>query len=269
MKTDIIILTKTPTLLDSCLRSLNKHADKSKVGKVIVGITAKSCSQEELDCIDNAVHNGNQYDSSYLPVQTVCLGFYNFAKNCNTLAKMCKSECILFMNDDVELTEDAITPCLDILEHDDRVGTVGIKLLYPDGSIQHGGIFLACYNGQPAVGHIDFKKKSSSVGDIWTVGNTAAFMMVRTKDFNWLQGFPEGYDVCFEDVQYNITSIVELCKMNVTLNTVSAVHAESQTRKDADMLPDLLKLQTWIVCQIGRMHDVLLQDINTKYVRQK
>ena len=59
MRTDIIILTKTPTLLDSCLRNLNKHADKSKVGKVIVGITAKSCSQEELDCIDNAVHNGN------------------------------------------------------------------------------------------------------------------------------------------------------------------------------------------------------------------
>ena len=265
MKTDIIILSKTPSLISKCLQSLNKHVPKEAIGKVFVGITAERDSKEELGCIDIAEHNG-----SCLPIQIVRLGFYNFARNCNIIASMCRSECVLFMNDDVELTENAISPCLNVLEHDESVGTVGIKLLYPDGSIQHGGIFLACYNGMPAVGHIDFKKKSSSVGDIWTVGNTAAFMMVRTKDFNWLQGFPEGYDVCFEDVQYNITSIVELGKMNVTLNTVSAVHAESQTRKDANMLPDLLKLQTWIVCQICRMHDVFqCYNVNAKYVRQK
>ena len=130
MKTDIIILSKTPSLISKCLQSLNKHVPKEAIGKVFVGITAERNSKEELSCIDIAEHNG-----SSLPIQIVRLGFYNFARNCNIIASMCRSECVLFMNDDVELTEDAISPCLDVLEHDDSVGTVGIKLLYPDGSI--------------------------------------------------------------------------------------------------------------------------------------
>lgn len=55
---------------------------------------------------------------------------------------MCSSERILFMNDDVELVSDAVTPCLKALE-DDRVGTVGIRLDFPDGTCQHGGVFAA------------------------------------------------------------------------------------------------------------------------------
>lgn len=48
----------------------------------------------------------------------------------------------MFMNDDVELVSDAVTPCLKALE-DDRVGTVGIRLDFPDGTCQHGGVFAA------------------------------------------------------------------------------------------------------------------------------
>ena len=46
---------------------------------------------------------------------------------------MCSSECILFMNDDVELVSDAVSPCLKALE-DSKVGTVGIRLDFPDGT---------------------------------------------------------------------------------------------------------------------------------------
>jgi len=42
------------------------------------------------------------------------------------------------MNDDVELVEDSVTKCLKWLE-DQSVGTVGIKLLYPNKTIQHCG----------------------------------------------------------------------------------------------------------------------------------
>lgn len=63
------------------------------------------------------------------------LGHYNFAANNNYLVeKHCTSECVLFMNDDVELVEDSVSECLRWLDDKD-VGTVGIKLLYPDKTI--------------------------------------------------------------------------------------------------------------------------------------
>lgn len=64
---------------------------------------------------------------------------YNFAANNNYLVeKHCLSECVLFMNDDIELVEDSVSKCLKWLDNKD-VGTVGIKLLYPDKTIQHAG----------------------------------------------------------------------------------------------------------------------------------
>lgn len=53
-----------------------------------------------------------------------------------------KSDKLLFLNDDVELKTDAITHCIKILDDNPVVGTVGIKLLFPDGTIQHGGHVL-------------------------------------------------------------------------------------------------------------------------------
>ena len=46
------------------------------------------------------------------------------------------------MNDDVVLVEDSVAKCLKWLEQPD-VGTVGIKLLYPNGTIQHAGQFVS------------------------------------------------------------------------------------------------------------------------------
>lgn len=46
------------------------------------------------------------------------------------------------MNDDIELVSDAVSPCLKALE-DNRVGAVGIRLDFPDGTCQHGGVFAA------------------------------------------------------------------------------------------------------------------------------
>lgn len=52
------------------------------------------------------------------------------------------SEVVLFMNDDVQLVEDSVTKCMKWLEQPD-IGTVGIKLLYLDNTIQHAGQFVS------------------------------------------------------------------------------------------------------------------------------
>ena len=52
-------------------------------------------------------------------------------------------------------------------------------------------------------------------------------MMVRAEDFKKAGGFPEHYKVCFEDVELNINMMLCCHKMNVTLNSVNAMHYES------------------------------------------
>lgn len=47
---------------------------------------------------------------------------------------------ILLLNSDIEITEkNWLTTMLSIFEHDNKIGIVGCKLLYPNGRIQHAG----------------------------------------------------------------------------------------------------------------------------------
>ena len=64
---------------------------------------------------------------------------YHFAKNANELARMTDGDTLLFLNVDIELRCDAISYCKNIIDKVPNVGTVGIKLLYPERTIQHAG----------------------------------------------------------------------------------------------------------------------------------
>lgn len=192
--------------------------------------------KDAIDKLDNMLDD--------IPVNSTLLqNEYNFAKLNNKIVREhVKSENVLFMNDDVIMMYDAVETPLKRLQCP-AVGTVGIKLIYPDKTIQHAGIFTSTDNvGQfRGVGHVMHKEYDRPMGPIWTCGNTGAFLMMKTELFNKVGGFPEQYDVCFEDVHLNWKVLAE-GKMCLTCNDVSAVHFESSTRKNADMQPDLLKL---------------------------
>ena len=48
-------------------------------------------------------------------------------------------EYILYLNDDIEAFPGWIEPLIDTLDRNPRVGAVGSRLLYPDGTVQHDG----------------------------------------------------------------------------------------------------------------------------------
>lgn len=65
---------------------------------------------------------------------------YNFSDKCNEGSSYASGDHLIFFNDDVRvISPDWIETCLEYLERD-GVGIVGPKLLYEDGSIQHGGM---------------------------------------------------------------------------------------------------------------------------------
>lgn len=113
--------------MSKALAPICNHVDKKAVGKIVVGWTGKEQPAEQ---------DINMFG---LDVTIESLSHYNFAENNNYLVdKHCMSEAVLFMNDDIELVEDSVTKCLKWLE-DHSIGTVGIKLLYKDKTIQHAG----------------------------------------------------------------------------------------------------------------------------------
>lgn len=235
MKTDIVILSRNQELLSTCLASICKNVDKKSVGEIIVGWTGPS--------------QGGELDMELLgfDVTMEALDHYNFAQNNNYLVeKHCLSEAVLFLNDDVQLVEDSVTKCMKWLEQPD-IGTVGIKLLYLDNTIQHAGQFVSFQAGKFAgVGHIHWKQKNFEAKNAYRViGNTGAFLMCRRDDFLEIGGFDESYKHSLEDVQFNL-EILKLRKSNVCDVTTWAWHAESQTRKQASCQEDMMRLKEYI-----------------------
>ena len=232
MNTDVVILTKcTNGLVYKSIVELTTHS-RHNIGTLIVCYTGDD--QEEFNKLYKLLGE--------IPVNSVLeIGEYNFAKLNNEMVKRhVTSENILFMNDDVILSSDALAPCLKILE-DKEFGAVGIKLLYGDGTIQHAGIFLDCNNLGicKGVGHMHFKEKNRDLPASIVPGVTGAFLMMRTVDFKNICGFDERFKYCFEDVVL-CKRIRDLGMQIVCNNAVEAIHYESQTRKQAMCREDAL-----------------------------
>lgn len=127
---------------------------------------------------------------------------FNFSAKCNLGASIATGEVLLFLNDDTRLVEpSSIEEMLGLLQDSD-VGAVGAKLLYPDGTVQHGGHVYADRTEHALTGwHGD------SPGP-WRMlrvprecsGVTAAALAIRSDVFAANGGFDEAFPSNFNDV---------------------------------------------------------------------
>ncbi len=139
-KVSIIIPTayKKPELLQTCLSSLIQNTTYSNYEILIV-----DNSFGRLQKIN--IHNLIPASISWCTLKYE--EPFNFSKMNNCAAKQATGDYFLFLNDDTQvISPDWIEA---MVEHAQRseIGVVGAKLLYPDGKIQHGGMFLVDYGG--------------------------------------------------------------------------------------------------------------------------
>lgn len=129
---------------------------------------------------------------------------FNYSKINNFGVSYVSGEYILFLNNDIEIiTPDWIEELLRYTQRND-VGATGMKLYYPDDTIQHAGVVLGV--GEIAAhAHMGCKKdnlgyfgRSSFVQNFSAV--TAAAMMVKASLFRELGGFDEAFAVAYNDV---------------------------------------------------------------------
>lgn len=129
-----------------------------------------------------------------------------FAAACNAGAKLAGGEFLVFLNSDLEFRPGWLEAMMATADTDPRIAAVGAKLLYPDGTIQHGGVFLRedRLDRNPLVASHDNVGKPGNDPDANRredlLAVTAAAMLVRRSAFESVGGFDEGYYNGLEDV---------------------------------------------------------------------
>lgn len=179
--------------------------------------------------------------------------FYNFAKINNDVVRhhiRKDTDIIILCNNDVELINDMITICVNELsENEDTVGTIGARLMFPDNTVQHGGILVRYNaNGQPTFSHAMLKKPFRLKKDVHRLlswGNTGAFMVVSYNNFIDYGMLPEGYNKCFEDVEFNLRLLRD-GKENITRLDAIGFHNESSTRERSVDKNDVAKIRAFV-----------------------
>ena len=131
---------------------------------------------------------------------------FNYAALNNFAVREAKGELLCLLNNDIEvLTPDWLT---EMVGHALRpeIGAVGARLLFPDGTLQHAGIFLG-YRG--SAGHLykhtpaeypTMGLRTFVAQDLSCV--TAACLVLRKAVYTEVGGLDEQYAVAFNDVDF-------------------------------------------------------------------
>jgi len=121
---------------------------------------------------------------------------FNFSFLNNWGVQQTAGKYLLFLNNDTQvITPNWIEEMIMFAQRDD-VGAVGVKLYYPDDTIQHSGLIVNL--GGHCASHYDNKASKDSFGYMHCLSMvrnysavTAACMMIKRKDFIDVNGFDE------------------------------------------------------------------------------
>lgn len=171
-----------------------------------------------------------------------------FARACNQGARATKSEFLVFLNNDTIPHPGWLEAMLELAKGDERIGIVGSKLLYPDGTIQHIGVVV---NDNRLPLHLlrgrrpeEFARYLAEPRDYQVV--TAACMLIRSQLFSALGGFDEVFLKGFEDVDLCLRAREKGYRVMFAPNSV-LTHFESMTegRSTHDLRNLKVFLQRW------------------------
>ena len=225
-KVSIIIPTKDlPELLRKCIDSIYKKTTYKNFEIIVVN--NNSNEKETFELFDYYKENHDNFkviDASFP---------FNYSKINNLAVKESKGDYLLFLNNDTIIKTNKWLEIMVGYAMQEHIGAVGVKLLYPDDTIQHAGVILglgdsaahafagAPYDSYGMYGRLLVPYNYSAV--------TAACMMVSKKKFLNVKGFDENLKVAFNDVDFCL-KLLDKKYYNIFLPQVVVYHFESKTR---------------------------------------
>jgi GT2 family glycosyltransferase/glycosyltransferase involved in cell wall biosynthesis len=225
-KLGIIIPTKgNLPLLFNCVDSI---FEKTRYENFTVYIADTGSTEIEIEQIRTKYLNNDK-------VKLKLYDYYNFSEINNDMVNNVidnDTELVLFCNNDIQLLNDAISKMVNVYQTKDNCGTVGCRLHFKNGLIQHGGIIIHNVNDEFRLTHKGLNTKYGyNVGvehNKW--GCTGAFLLINVNIFKNLNGFTKTNE-CFEDVILNLNTTLNGYD-NYFVGDAVCYHLESQTRKN-------------------------------------
>lgn len=192
----------------------------------------------EVVILDNSRGNypeGIRYAHEQGAVVIECNEAFNWSRLNNIGADKSHGELLLFLNDDIEIIQPDWLEELASQALRDDVGTVGAMLLYPNGAIQHGGVFLVDHGGgarhlfhKQLPGKGIYRELDNCVREV--SGNTGACQMIRRDRFEQLGRFDEQLSIVGNDIDLCMRAL-EAGLRNVWTPHSRLIHHESVSRQ--------------------------------------
>jgi GT2 family glycosyltransferase/glycosyltransferase involved in cell wall biosynthesis len=241
-------------LLGPCLKSLRQTDWPADLLEVIV----VDNGSDELEVLEEL----RQHEAAGLIRVERDPRPFNYARLNNTAVRASRGSLLVFLNNDTEAREPSWLRRLAALALRPGAGAVGAKLLYGDGTVQHGGVILGV---QGAAGHAHLHLDAHE-GGYMGLSNvtrevsavTGACLAVTRDAFDEAGGFDEDFRVAFNDVVLCL-NILRNGRRNVYLGEPIITHHESKTR-GYDDTQEKTRIARHETCLAWLRHAPLMRD---------
>lgn len=250
------MLPKQP--LVSIIIPTKDHADITRV--CLESLYAKTLYQNfEVLMINNNSEERdtyelfNEFSEKYSNFRVIDANIpFNYSIINNLAARQAKGEVLVLLNNDTEIIQDNWLNIMVGYAIQPHIGAVGPKLLYPDLTVQHGGVLIGL-GGVASHAYIGEERDFPGIyGRLRVPYNyaavTAACLAVEKKKFFNVNCLEEELTVAYNDVDFNL-KLLEKGYYNVFIPQVELIHHESKSRgldTEGDKYKRFMKEETYM-----------------------
>jgi GT2 family glycosyltransferase len=160
-----------------------------------------------------------------------------FAGGCNWGAELAAYDNLCFLNNDTIVSEGWDKPNSYLLSNKD-IGMVGVKLLYPDNTIQHAGVEVCANSPEGSIFNHRYRHAPSDYVHANHIREyecvTGAVIFIRKSDFNAVNGFSTDYVNSHEDNDLCYKLKFDLNKKIMYYPHVRIYHLETKTPRNTE-----------------------------------
>ena len=222
----IIIPTKDyADITRTCLESIYKKTTYKNYEIILMNNNSEK--QETFDLFEefkNKHKNFKVIDANYE---------FNYSRINNEAVKHSKGEYICLLNNDTEVISPDWLTVMVSYAMQDHIGCVGPKLLFPDDTVQHGGVIIGLGGIASHAYMGNYKDDLGDYGRLRVPYNyaavTAACLVVKKSKYLEVKGLEENLKVAYNDIDFNL-KLLEKGYYNIFVPQVELHHYESKSR---------------------------------------
>lgn len=207
---DRLVFPETSQPLVSLVILLYNRAEVTL--QCLTSIIARTTVPYEVILVDNASTDQTRRMLEKIEGAKVMVNASNlgFVAGCNQGAAQARGKYLLFLNNDVELTSDAVRILAETLENSREAGAAGGKLVFPDGTLQEAGSIIWSDGATSGYGRGDQpdKPEYNYLKEVYYC--SGAMLLTPRELFASLGGFQE----CYQPAYYEETDYCMLLRKN-------------------------------------------------------